>query len=306
MREKKRGVGFWVVSGILCGILVIILLLGWKMITVNGDAEYLAKHLDITTYRYRMELELDESELEQEAVEKLETYARACGLDRNRMLSPVLEGNVDGDRVVLKLYSENGEQPCMEAFLSRNLDAFNFGIIYEDIKDKIPMGNLLPELKDGAYLTMQQTERLFGTDRDQDMNQLISFVPPTEHLELTKAEYLGILLLMKRSRDGDSVVYSLKQKDSQIRLILCPEESRPVRLEIRVTDPATLAEQAHDLWKLLKVDMDMQKLAVISKADVTLEFTGEKLTEPQGVMSETAFEVLYGIGDVLKNFLMKR
>lgn len=316
MREKKRGVGFWIGLGILCGILLLLLLLGWKILAVSRDAEYLAEHLDITTYRYQMELELDESELEQDAVAELEALVRVGGVDRDEVLSPVIEGNVDGDQVVLMMYPEKGEQACVEAFLSRDLDALNFGSLYQRIRDKIPMGNLLPERKDGAYLTLQQTERLFGTD----MKQLISFVPPTEHLQLSKAEYMGILLLMKRSRDGDRVVYSLKQQDFQIRLVLWPEEigsgktgtgkigseeTHPVRLKIQVTDPATLAEQAHDLWKLLKVDMDPQKLAAISKADVTLEFTGEKLQKPQRVMDETTFEVLYGVGDILKNFFMK-
>lgn len=239
MKRGKIGKFILLLFLVFAGYLVIRLYPVWKA------AVYLDKHLDVTCCVYELEVALDREALPEGSDKMLGILAELTGVSEEDMYTLTLKGEVWEDVIHVLVYPWKAQNPLIELYLGDDTDVINETMLYNMIRDTLVekyalLGPLIPRQQETLYITLEQTERLFGLD----LRKLRNFRLKGINDHVGAGGYFLLLAFMSREKGGGQEHYSLSLDQVELRFDISGEGTSPIEVGLQLQNPSELAGKA--------------------------------------------------------------
>ena len=293
--KKKIGIGIMCVAAALLLVLGIFCYPHWKA------AKLLKEHFNPERVGYTLEVQLLEEQMTDDQKQFVDVLSMLTGINTENFYKLHLEGTTWDGIVEVQVFPDGQENPLFELYLSDESEVMNGAMFYQTVRANLSGGNalierLLPKWEDHTYVTLEQSEQIFGID----LSAVRNFSLP-QIKEPSTSSWFMALLAMKRENGDNEVTYAAEKAGAAVKLVL-PEEGN-VTVEF---DLPNLQETLTAINEKASLSIDTEQFVLVGQLSGTVSAAGqEELSVPEDCISQDTVEILEGVRVLIQELLAK-
>ena len=287
MKQGKLG---YVVFLLLAAVLVYF---GIRLYPVWKAAVYLKEHLDMAHYTYELELDLDREALPEGSGRVLGILKKLTGLSEKDIYHLTVRGEVWENMIHVLVFPGDLQEPLMELYLSDATDVIYQTMLYNAVRQNLTekyglLKLVMPEQKETLYITLEQTEQLFGLD----LKQVRDFRLERMDDNIAAGGYFLLLAAMSREKEGDLDCFTLTMDQVEIQFEIPKEGCRsPLKISLKVQNPSELTGKAAAAASRMGFPAG-KELAMVKRFAITMTSGSEEIVMPGNFVNQTIIELL--------------
>lgn len=258
----------------------------------------LADKMSLCCGSFELEAELAREKLSQEQEKMFGTLAWLTGIREEAMYRLCIRGNIQEDKVHLRIYPDGMAEPLVELYLGNDISVINESMLYNAVRSNLTerfglLDSLMPRQEEALYMTLEQVEQLFGVD----LGGLDGFDLSAAVRKMTATKCFLMLAVMPREKQGDGYRFALESEQAQLGIdVPDGEEDRALGMELAVRDVPETAAWADRFFSLLGSRRPGEELEILKSFSMSIEWYEDgAVTIPTNLVNQGTIETIAGI-----------
>lgn len=282
---------------VLLLLIAIAAYLSFRFYPVWKAAEYVQKNLDLAHFSYELEVELGREKMQEDQIKGFQILTEVTGLEEEDLYHLTLTGKVWEDTIHVLVYPGGAESPFLELYLGNDTSVINETMLYNSIRNHLAekiglLGLVMPEQRETLYMTLEQTEQIFGLDLEGVRN----FHLGTVEKKPAVSRYFVLLAAMGREKGTGRSRYTLETEQLELQFEV-PEEgsASPLAFRLYAQEPAELTGKYAMIFSQMGFPVNGEQLSVVKNLSVTMVPGGEEISMPTNFVNQNVVELISGI-----------
>lgn len=278
---------------VLLLLAVVLVYLGIRLYPVWKAAVYLEKQLDMEHCAYEMEVVLDREAFPEGSDRAFKIMAELTGLKETDLYKLTMKGEVWEDLIHILVFPGEASAPLAELYLGNDIAVINETMLYNTIRDNLVekyalLGTVMPRQEETLYITLEQTEQLFGLD----LGKVRDFRLDGINTDIGAGGYFLLLAVMSRERGTGADCFTLATDHVELEFEIPGEGAvSSMKMELQVQNPSELVEKMSFLASWMGLPTGKQ-LNMVKSFAFTMTPGSERITVPGDYVNQNVVELL--------------